>query len=311
MTTISVRVGQRLRVLTPGIALLGAATVLSPYLWHSIWRDTGFALAYVPFHLWCWVPFLILAFAAQRLGRLGGAAFCAALMAGTVATVELTQAIDGNSERLGLALPGLLSLAVVGAWGLRAHPRGGGNVSRPLAIAVARTAGARDHRWARRRSRRGRPDADVPGHRDVDRARGAAVRAARRRRVRGDRGLRPRALVRADRAAPAAVADPGRGAVRRGDAGVRVRLGAGRTPPDRARRASRRRHRVHARRAGDQPDRAVLDRRRLLRARRDRDGARPAQPRPRPGDHRRHDHRPPRRRQPRRPRQEVRAQARA
>ena len=38
---------------------------------------------------------------------------------------------------MGLALPGLLSLAVVGVWGLRAHPRGGGGkVSRPLVIAI-------------------------------------------------------------------------------------------------------------------------------------------------------------------------------
>lgn len=136
MTTISMRVGRRARVLGPGIALLGAVAVLSPYLWQSTWRQTGFSLGYVPFHLWCWLPFVVLAFAAGKLGRLGGAAFTAALVAGTVATVELTQSFEGNSERVGLALPGLLSLAIIGAWGLRAHPRGGGKVSRPLIVAV-------------------------------------------------------------------------------------------------------------------------------------------------------------------------------
>src|SRR5262245_3555757 len=84
MTTSSMRVGRRTRVLGPGIALLGALTVLSPYLWHSTWRDTGFSLDYVPFHLWCLLPFVVLAVAAGRLGRVGGPAFTAALMAGTV-----------------------------------------------------------------------------------------------------------------------------------------------------------------------------------------------------------------------------------
>ncbi|MBE2315631.1 permease [Solirubrobacter sp. CPCC 204708] len=136
MTTISVAAGRRIKMLGPGIALLGAVTVLSPYLWHSTWRDTGFSFGYVPFHLWCWLPFVVLAFAAGRLGRVAGGLFAAGLMAGTVATVELTQALDDGSERLGLALPGLLSLAVIGAWGLKAHPRGNGRISRQLVIAV-------------------------------------------------------------------------------------------------------------------------------------------------------------------------------
>lgn len=136
MTTISVRAGRRPRVLGPGIALLGAVAVLSPYLWHSTWRETGISLAYVPFHLWCWLPFVLLAFFGPRLGRLLGAVFSAGLVASTVITVELTQAMNDTTERIGLALPGLVSLAIVGAWGLRAHPRGGGKVSRPLIVAV-------------------------------------------------------------------------------------------------------------------------------------------------------------------------------
>ena len=43
--------------------------VLSPYLWHSTWRGTGLSLAYVPFHLWCWLPFVLLALTAGRIGR--------------------------------------------------------------------------------------------------------------------------------------------------------------------------------------------------------------------------------------------------
>ena len=74
---------------------------------------------------------------AGRIGRVGGAALSAVLVAGTVVTVELTQSVDEATERMGLALPGLLSLAVIGVWGLRAHPRGGGGkVSRPLVIAI-------------------------------------------------------------------------------------------------------------------------------------------------------------------------------
>ncbi len=139
MTTITVATGRHVKVLGPGIALLGALTVLSPYLWHSTWRDSGFSLGFVPFHLWCWLPFALLAVAANRIGRVGGALLSAALVAGTVATVEMTQSMDDVTERLGLAFPGLLSLLVIGVWGLRAHPRSeesGGKVSRPLVIAV-------------------------------------------------------------------------------------------------------------------------------------------------------------------------------
>ena len=72
-TTIALTAGRRLRVLGPGIALLGAATVLSPYLWHSTWRGGGFSLGYVPFHLWCWLPF-----AAAGACRPGGSGASAA-----------------------------------------------------------------------------------------------------------------------------------------------------------------------------------------------------------------------------------------
>ncbi len=136
MTTISATVGQRPRVLGPGIALLGAVAVLSPYMWMEAWRGDGFSLAFVPFHLWCWVPFVALAIAAGRLDRWTAAALFAAAIAGTVATVQLTHTVDDAAPAAGLALPGLLALVVAGALGLRARGRAGA-VS---AIALAATA---------------------------------------------------------------------------------------------------------------------------------------------------------------------------
>jgi hypothetical protein len=49
------------RLLGPGIAALGAVVALSPYVWMESWRGLGFSPAYVPFHLWCWLPFVALA----------------------------------------------------------------------------------------------------------------------------------------------------------------------------------------------------------------------------------------------------------
>jgi uncharacterized membrane protein YraQ (UPF0718 family) len=136
LTTISVAVGRRPRVLGPGIALVGVATVLSPYVWMQAWRGDNFSLAFVPFHLWCWVPFLVLAVAAARLDRWTGAALCAALIAGTVATVQLTHTVDDAAPPAGLALPGLLAVVVAGVWGLRARGRAGALSAVALAATV-------------------------------------------------------------------------------------------------------------------------------------------------------------------------------
>lgn len=51
-------------VLSHADRLLGAFLVLSPNLWHSTGRGNGPSLAFVPFHLWCWLPFALLAFTA-------------------------------------------------------------------------------------------------------------------------------------------------------------------------------------------------------------------------------------------------------
>ncbi len=135
MTTISVAVGRRPRVLGPGIALLGVVTVLSPYAWMEAWRGDDFSLAFVPFHLWCWVPFLVLAVAAGRLGRWTAAALCAVLIAGTVVTVRLTHTVDAAAPAAGLALPGLLAVIVAATWGLRL----GGRTGAVSAVALGAT----------------------------------------------------------------------------------------------------------------------------------------------------------------------------
>jgi uncharacterized protein len=135
MTTISVTAGRRPRVLGPAIALVGVAAVLSPYLWLEAWRGDDFSLAFVPFHLWCLVPFLVLALVAGRLGRWTGVTVCAALIAGTITTVKLTHTVDDASQAAGLALPGLLAAAVASLWGLRAGRRTGA-VSRSWVVSA-------------------------------------------------------------------------------------------------------------------------------------------------------------------------------
>ena len=102
-----------------GIALLGLMVVLSPYFWLEAWDGVGFATAYVPFHLWTWVPFLVLAAAAGRLGAVTGAFAMGGLIIGTLVAVELASGGGTDDQTLGLALPGLLALATIGIWAVR------------------------------------------------------------------------------------------------------------------------------------------------------------------------------------------------
>jgi hypothetical protein len=100
----------------PAIAVLGALAAVSPYLWLHSWQATGFSTAYVPFHVWCCVPFVALAICAKRLVPLGLLA-----LAGTLAAVLLSQSLDAGDRALGIALPGILALAIVGLsvrWGV-------------------------------------------------------------------------------------------------------------------------------------------------------------------------------------------------
>ena len=149
MTTASVMVRRGHRVLGPGIAALGAVVVLSPYVWLAAWRGGGgFSTQYLPFHLWGWAPFLALALVASALNRRAGAALCAALVATTVASVLLTQSLDVSEQDLGIALPGLLTFGVIGAWGLstrRAWTRAVGVFALVVAaIAAGRVIGVGD-----------------------------------------------------------------------------------------------------------------------------------------------------------------------
>jgi uncharacterized membrane protein YraQ (UPF0718 family) len=123
--TMSVTVRRAPRVLGPAIAVLGALVVLSPYLWMESWRGMGFSAAYLPFHLWCWLPFLALAAAAGWIDRRAGAALTGALVAGIVVAVLLSQSLDAGDREFGIALPGLLTLGIAGAWGVLTHRRRG------------------------------------------------------------------------------------------------------------------------------------------------------------------------------------------
>jgi uncharacterized membrane protein YraQ (UPF0718 family) len=143
MTTASVAVGRGHRVLGPGIAALGIVVVLSPYVWLAAWRGGGgFSTQYLPFHLWGWAPFLTLALVASALNRRAGAALCAVLVATTVASVLLTQSLDVSDQELGIALPGLLTFGVIGAWGLSTR-RPGTRAAGVFALVIAAIAAGR------------------------------------------------------------------------------------------------------------------------------------------------------------------------
>ena len=123
-----------------GISAIGLIAVLSPYAWLDAWQSTGFSGAYVPFHLWGWAPFLLLAVLIGQPGGLswrGGALASATVFAGTLASILLTQSLDTADRKLGIVLPGLLMLGLTGAWGVTAHRRRG----RPRVASAALTAG--------------------------------------------------------------------------------------------------------------------------------------------------------------------------
>lgn len=150
MATLPVSAPRRAQPrLALGFALFGVLVVLSPYLWLPSWRGTGFSAAYLPFHLWCWLPFAVVALLAPGLGKRTGAIVSAAVVAGTIGAVLLSQALDPEVRDYGLALPGLLTLGAVGAWGVSVHRRGGGGPVTPalaaglLALAAAVIAAGR------------------------------------------------------------------------------------------------------------------------------------------------------------------------
>ena len=268
------------RVAGPGIAALGAALALSPYLWlGAAWRGMGFSVSFVPFHLWRWAPFALLAVVAGAFDRRIGAGRGALPCAGTVGAVLLTQSLDASDSALGLALPGLLILGVAAAWGVAAHGRRP-TVSPPLAVGLVALVAAVI--FAGRLLAVGELDRVqtflVIGTSIVVEALpfvllGAGVSAAIEVFV-------PERWFAAIARLPLAAAGAGRRARRAGDAGLRVRVRPGGAAADRPRRAPRGGHRVHARGAGHQPGRAAFHRGRLPRPRRAGDGRRARLARP-------------------------------
>ena len=195
---------------------------------------------------------------------------------------------------MGLALPGLLSLALVGVWGLRAHPRAAAaRSSRPLVVAVFALlalviVGGRVSEVGE--AARMQTFLVIGTSIALEALPFVLLGAASQRRSR----CSCRELVRADRAASAPLQVP-RWRCRRRHAGVRC----GSVPV--ARRlivaaSPRGRHRFMLAARIINPIVPFLHRGRLLRSRRDRDGPLPTEPRARARDDRRHDHRPRRRR---------------
>ena len=84
-----------------GIVALGLIVVLSPYIWLDAWDGVGFSASYVPFHLWTWVPFLVLAAVAGRLGAVTGAFATGGLIIGTLVAVELASSNALDDRTLG------------------------------------------------------------------------------------------------------------------------------------------------------------------------------------------------------------------
>lgn len=135
MTAVISPLRQGSRVLGPGIVALGVLVALSPYLWLDDWRMTGFSADYLPFHLWCLAPFVLLAFVVGDVGRGLGAILAAAVLGGVVGGVLLTQSLETSDREIGVALPGLLLLGVAASWGFKAHRRRP-KASPPLAAAL-------------------------------------------------------------------------------------------------------------------------------------------------------------------------------
>jgi uncharacterized protein len=105
----------------PAIAALGAAVAVSPYLWLHSWQATGFSTAYLPYHVWCCVPFVVLALLAK--GRAKTIALGGLALAGTVVAILLAQSLNADDRVAGIALTGILTLVIVGVsvrWGILA-----------------------------------------------------------------------------------------------------------------------------------------------------------------------------------------------
>jgi hypothetical protein len=130
----------RRRIASTSIAALGVVVVLSPYVWLAEWRFVGFSPAYLPYHLWGWSPFALLALLMGRpqgLSPRTGSALVAPLVGATLVSLALSQS-TGPARALAVGLPAVLLLAITGAWQLQAHRRRTlGLPSAPLVAGVA------------------------------------------------------------------------------------------------------------------------------------------------------------------------------
>jgi uncharacterized membrane protein YraQ (UPF0718 family) len=108
-----------------GIVWLGSLIMVSPFRWLDQWRLEGFTAAFIPYYLWGLAPFVLLAtLIGQPRGiswRAGWALLCAVVLC-TFVSLALTKS-TGTARTVSIGLPGVLLLAVAGAWQLQAHRR--------------------------------------------------------------------------------------------------------------------------------------------------------------------------------------------
>jgi uncharacterized protein len=106
------------RALAAGIAALGVIVVLSPYQWLDTWRVVGFSAAFLPYHLWGFAPFLLLAVLVglRRMSWL----YVIPVTVLTVIGLALTDS-TGSGRTVAIGMPAVLLLALVSAWQAQAR----------------------------------------------------------------------------------------------------------------------------------------------------------------------------------------------
>jgi uncharacterized membrane protein YraQ (UPF0718 family) len=147
LLSLPVARGRSRAPLAAALALLGVVVSASPYLWSDGWREFGFAVDYLGYHVWVAVPFLALAVLAGvgRLSLPAVGAMTLVLVAGTLPALDGSQSLHEHTVERSLLVPAFLLALVAGAWGLDSHlrlPRRRAEgverpVTVPLVIAVA------------------------------------------------------------------------------------------------------------------------------------------------------------------------------
>ncbi len=106
------------RTLAAGIAALGVLVVLSPYQWLNAWKLVGFSTAYLPYHLWGFAPFLLLALLVGL--RRASWLYVIPVAVCTVIGLSLTES-TGTGRTVAIGMPAVLLLALIGAWQAQAR----------------------------------------------------------------------------------------------------------------------------------------------------------------------------------------------